>query len=249
MTMDQPYWDSVRECREMVEGLVLRTEQWIKKQPEMQDLLRLQNRAVEWLNRLHPERPGIERRAGRAQLLYDGRRSRFTRIWQEKGAFTQEVQNKFDDLSAVLLPDEVVRMKARVNWTDPISILNALQIATQRLEEFWQCRPGQSAAPAALSGSGSGRKNDSAPGTKKRRRYRQQDQDDLAQVRVLVRRMHVEGCTQSQMCERLGNMPRPPMAKWKDLTWPAAFRAPMYRDAVKTKLSKLAHAEITEFPR
>jgi hypothetical protein len=164
-------------------------------------------------------------------------------------AFDQEAQNKFDDLSTVLIRDEVERRKADVNWADPVSILKALQSAAQRLEEFWQCRPGQSAAPAAGAESGSRRKNDSAPATKRRREYRQQDEDDLAQARVLVRRMHAEGYTHSQMCKQLGNMPRPPMAKWKNLTWPAAFRDPMYRDAVKTKLSKLAHAEISEFPR
>ena len=249
MTMEQPYWDSVQECREMIEGLVLRTEQWIKRLPEMQGLLKLQNRAGERLNRLHPERPGIERRARRARLLYDGRCSRFARIWKEKGAFAQEAQNKFDDLSTVLIRDEVERRKAHVNWADPVSILKALQSAAQRLEEFWQSRPGQSAAPAAGAESGSRCKNDSAPATKKRRECRQQDKDDLAQVRVLVRRMHAERCTQSQMCDRLGNMPRPRMAHWKNLPWPAAFRDPMYHEAVKTKLSKLAHAEISEFPR
>ena len=249
MTMEQPYWDSIQECREMVEGLVLRTEQWIKRQPEMQGLLRLQNRAAERLSHLHPERPGIERRARRAQLLFEGRCSRFTRVWEEKGAFAQEAQNKFDDLSAVLIRNEVERRKAHVNWADPVSILQALQSAAQRLEEFWQCRPRESAAPAPGAGSGSRRKNDSAPATQKRREYRQQDEDDLAQVRVLVRRMHAEGRTHSQMCDQLGNMPRPPMAKWKNLTWPAAFRDPVHRDAVKTKLSKLAHAEISEFPR
>ena len=152
--MEQPYWDSLQECREMIEGLVLRTEQWIKIQPEMQGLLKLQNRAGERLNRLHPERPGIERRARRARLLYDGRCSRFARIWQEKGAFAQEAQNKFDDLSTVLIRDEVERRKAEVNWADPVSILKALQQADQRLEEFWQSRPGQSAAPAAGAESG-----------------------------------------------------------------------------------------------
>jgi hypothetical protein len=249
MTMEQPYWDSVQECREMVEGLVLRTEQWIRREPEMQRLLELQNRAREWLSRLHLERPGIERRARRARLLYEGRSSRFTRVWEEKGAFAQEAQNRFDDLSTVLIRDEVERRKAQVNWADPVSILKALQSAAQRLEEFWQCRPGQSAAPTAGAGSGSRRKNDSAPATKKRGEYRQQDEDDLAQVRVRVKQMHAEGCTQSQMCAQLGNMPRPPMAKWRNLTWQAAFRSPLHRDAVKTKLSKLAHAEISKFPR
>ena len=245
MTMEQPYWDSVQECREMVEGLVLRTEQWIKREPEIQRLLELQNRARERLGRLHFERPGIERRARRARLLYEGRSSSFTRVWEEKGAFAQEAQNRFDDLSTVLIRDEVERRKALVTWADPVSILKALQSAAQRLEEFWQCRPGQSAAPTAGAGSGSRRKNDSAPATKKRGEHRQQDEDDLAQVRVRVKQMRAEGCTQSQMCARLGNMPRPPMAKWKHLTWPEAFRDPSHRDAVKTKLSKLAHAEIS----
>lgn len=249
MTMEQPYWDSVQECREMVEGLVLRTEQWIKREPEMQRLLELQNRARERLSCLHSERPGIERRARRARLLYEGRCSRFTRVWEEKGAFVQEAQNRFDDLSTVLIRNEVERRKAQVSWADPVSILKALQSAAQRLEEFWQCRPGQSAAPAAGAGIGSRRKNDSAPATKKRGEYRQQDKDDLTQVSVHVRRMHAEGYTHSQMCDQLGNMPRPPMAKWRNLTWPAAFRDPLHRDAVKTKLSKLAHAEISKFPR
>ena len=242
MNREQSYRDALQACREMIPGLILRTERWVERQPEIQRLLKLQNRAGQRLGRIGPN---IER-AKRARLLYDGRCSRFDRIWKEKGAFDQEAQNKFDHLSTVLIRDEVERMKADVNWADPVSILKALQQAAQRLEEFWQSRPGQSAAPAARAESESRRKNDSTRVTKKRLEYLRQDEDA---VRVLVRRLHAEGCTQSQICGRLGNMPRPPMAKWKNLTWRVAYRDPGYRGAVKTKLSKLAHAEIPEFPR
>ena len=67
--MEPGYWDSVRECRELIDKLALRAEQWIKREPEIDGLLELQNRAGVWLSRLHPERPGLERRAARAASL------------------------------------------------------------------------------------------------------------------------------------------------------------------------------------
>ena len=242
MNIEQSYGDSLQECREMIAALILSTEQWVQRHPEIERLLKLQNRAGQRLGRIGPD----IKQAKRARLLYDRRCSRFARIWKEKEAFDQEAKTQFDHLSTVLIRDEVERMKAGVNWADPDSILKALQQAAQTLEEFWQSHNGQSAAPAAGAESESRRKNDSTPVIKKRPEYRRQDEDA---VRDLVRRLHAEGCSQLEMCERLGNMPRPPMAKWRNLTWLAAFRDPMYRDSVKTKLSKLAHAEIPEFPR
>jgi len=223
----------------------LRAEEWIKKQPEMQRLLKLQNRSAERLSHLHQERPGVEMRALRARRVYEGRCAKFTKVWLENDAFAQEVQTGFDSLSAVLNRDEVEHRKGELNWTDPFSVLQALRNAAQRLDEFWQCRPGQSATPAVGAGSGGGRGGDFASAARRRRR----DEDDLAEVRAQVREMHAARFTHAQMCERLGNLPRPPMAKWRHLAWPVAFRSSQYRDAVKTKLSKLAHSEISGFPR
>jgi hypothetical protein len=245
MTMEPAYWDSVWECRELIDKLALRAEQWIKREPEIDGLLELQNRAGAWLRRLHPERPGIERRAARARLLYDRRCSRFTKVWQEKGSFAQEAQERFGELSTVLIRDEVERRKAQVNWADSASILNALHGVAQRLEEFWQCRPGQDPPPAAGTVGGIRPRDVSTPEIKKRGSSRKQGEDCLSEVSVLVRRMNAEGCTHLQMCAQLGIMPRPPMARWKNLPWPVAFKDPKYHDAVKTKLSKMIHAVIS----
>jgi hypothetical protein len=248
MATEDQYWNHVRECREMVAELMLRTEQWIKRMPEIQKLLDLQERAGARLS-IRAGLPGIERRRLRANVLYKGRVSRFTKIWNEKGAFTEEALNKFDHLSTVLLLDEVERMKASVNWADPRSILSGLQVAAKRLEEFWESRPGQSGAPVADSGSGPMHIGASPRPTTSRRKSRRRDEVDLSRVRILVQELRAQGCSHQEICERLGDMPRPPLAKWRDLPWPTAFRNPKYRDAVKAKLSKLAHTEISEFPQ
>jgi hypothetical protein len=139
------YWDSVRECRELVAGLILRTEEWIKRLPEMNRLFALQERAKARTNILLGV-PGIERRRERAKILYDGRVARFTKIWNAKGAFYQEAQTQFERLSTVLTDYEVERMKARVNWADLQSILSNLKGAAKRLDEFWEARPEQNEA-------------------------------------------------------------------------------------------------------
>jgi hypothetical protein len=66
-------------------------------------------------------------------------------------------------------------------------------------------------------------------------------EDPLADVRKLVKQMCTEDTPQKEMCKRLGNMARPPGAKWRHLSWDAAFRHDDYRAAVKTKLSKMIH--------
>ena len=40
MNIEQSYWDSLQECREMIAALILRTEQWVQQQPEIQRLLK-----------------------------------------------------------------------------------------------------------------------------------------------------------------------------------------------------------------
>lgn len=132
MSTEQAYWDSVQKCREMVEELILRTEQWITRLPEMQRLLKLQERAEARLSNVHPEIPGVELRRERTRVLYAGRCARFSKIWKEKSAFTEEARTKFEDLVAVLGPDEMERRKARVNWLDPVSVLSGLKTAAQR---------------------------------------------------------------------------------------------------------------------
>ena len=141
MSTEQAYWDSVQECRGMVEELIVHTEQWIARMPEVQRLLTLQERAVARLSHVHPEIPGVERRRQRANLLHAGRSARFRKIWEEKGVFAQEAQTKFGELSAVLITDEVERRKARVNWADPVSILNALRAQRKGWMNFGRAAP------------------------------------------------------------------------------------------------------------
>lgn len=66
-------------------------------------------------------------------------------------------------------------------------------------------------------------------------------EDPLAKVRVLVKRCHADGMTHKETCDRLGTLPRPPRAMWRDLTYAQAYRDPKYRSAVKTALSKMIH--------
>jgi hypothetical protein len=46
----------------------------------------------------------------------------------------------------------------------------------------------------------------------------------LENTRELVRQMRAEGNRHQEICNRLGNHPRPPHAAWRDLPWPQAFR-------------------------
>jgi uncharacterized protein with von Willebrand factor type A (vWA) domain len=54
-------------------------------------------------------------------------------------------------------------------------------------------------------------------------RFRRKD-DELENIRQLVRQMRAERASHREICERLNNSPRPPHAAWRNLPWPQAYR-------------------------
>lgn len=62
--------------------------------------------------------------------------------------------------------------------------------------------------------------------------------DQLEVTRKLVRQMRRERLTHKEICDRLGNHPRPVRAAWKDLPWPKAYR--QHTSAVKKWISNVS---------
>jgi hypothetical protein len=60
----------------------------------------------------------------------------------------------------------------------------------------------------------------------------------LKTLKQEIMEMRKEGLSQSQICDRLGDRPRPPRSSWQKLSWTEAFRHPRFHQAVKTWLSK-----------
>ena len=58
--------------------------------------------------------------------------------------------------------------------------------------------------------------------TRRRRRARKID-DPLEATRALLKECRAAGLTYEQTCKRLGDLPRPPRATWRDLSWPKAY--------------------------
>jgi len=185
----------------------------------------------------------------RAKVANEARQTEYNeKVWHAEKSFYQDVQMTLGGLTPVLGPDEVSRLLAQVSATTSIdSIAKTVQLATQRVEEFWKAiHPPTNTNKGPASSSPIRRV--AAP-TKNRRRRPDPDEVQFAEVKAFVKQLDGERCTQEEICERLGNKPRPPHAKWRNLSWPAAFRNTRYRAAVKTKLSKIVHEEISEFPK
>ena len=70
-----------------------------------------------------------------------------------------------------------------------------------------------------------------------RRRGRRGKDPLLQKLRERVRQMREARNTHFEMCKRLGSDPRPPLAAWRDLTWPAALNSKLYNPAVRKWLS------------
>jgi hypothetical protein len=62
-----------------------------------------------------------------------------------------------------------------------------------------------------------------APGVSPRVRFRGKN-DELENIRRLVRQMRSERASHREICERLGTHPRPLHALWKNLPWPQAYK-------------------------
>ena len=76
------------------------------------------------------------------------------------------------------------------------------------------------------------------PAPKRRRRKPPKTNDDpLAQVRDLIRKMKKERASQKDMVARLGTMPRPLRTAWRHLPWDKAFYDPQFSSAVKRWIS------------
>jgi hypothetical protein len=72
-----------------------------------------------------------------------------------------------------------------------------------------------------------------------RRPKTQEHNDELQQVKIWIRQMRSEKLTHREICERLGDRPRPPRATWRFLpSWLAAYDDPKYREDVRTWISK-----------
>jgi hypothetical protein len=60
--------------------------------------------------------------------------------------------------------------------------------------------------------------------------------EQLAVTKELIKQMKKERLTHKAMCARLGDHPRPQQSRWKDLTWPIAYRK--HTSSVKKWLSQ-----------
>jgi hypothetical protein len=87
-------------------------------------------------------------------------------------------------------------------------------------------RPGGEAIiPAVLLTS-----SDDSPGVQKRRSIRERRTDPtLTKLKEDVRTLGRQGLSQQEICDRLGNRPRPPRAAWRDRTWPTAYKQCAFR--------------------
>lgn len=219
--------------------LIESAEKLCKRLPQFQRIDWLRKRAENKLSSLAPEH--IDRSIIKKRIWQKQKRSVYESAqfllyepcWNQIGNFNASVDLKLQELRREhILSDNEAPLwlsNGSLGSTLP-STLRALQTAVQRIKDH------------------SERKQGPALATEKRRRQRQPEEIDFVSVTTLVKQMHAEGCTQSEICDRLGTMPRPPLAKWRHLPWPTALRNPKYRASVKTKLSKMTHQEIPEFP-
>lgn len=65
--------------------------------------------------------------------------------------------------------------------------------------------------------------------------------DKLVDVIKQIKELRAQGCSHRDICDRLGDSPRPQTVKWKALSWPKAFGDRHHSDAVKTWISKCCH--------
>jgi hypothetical protein len=70
------------------------------------------------------------------------------------------------------------------------------------------------------------------------RRARRQEDPLMSEVKQEVVDMLAAKYTHKEICDRLGDRPRPRKAKWSRLTWPEAYR--LHLGSVKVWISKLA---------
>ncbi len=69
------------------------------------------------------------------------------------------------------------------------------------------------------------------------RRQRRRD-PGLQQLKARIGKLREEGLTHREICERLGDGLRPPYVKWRDLSWPIAYKR--HTPAVAKWLSEAA---------
>ena len=228
MSTEHQFWNAVQASRDALVPLVKLAQQYLARLPEIRRLVDHRDRAGERLNRT------------RAQIVFAGRERQVENFYKEFGTFTKEVLASFRSLGNILPKVEVERLIAEVHPSRIAATCLAVQRAAVRVEEFWECRPDRPGAPTAETTSAAGGKQS---GTENRHKRRTQGDEEWDNVRTLVRKMHDEGVTHKDMCDRLDQMARPPGAKWRTLSWRSAFKNPAYKSAVKTALSKLIHPQ------
>jgi hypothetical protein len=69
-------------------------------------------------------------------------------------------------------------------------------------------------------------------------RRRKQKDGEIEKIRLMARKMRVDGATHQQICQRLQDLPRPPRAEWRHLPWDKAYMHQLYRASVCKWLSK-----------
>jgi len=70
-----------------------------------------------------------------------------------------------------------------------------------------------------------------------RRRGRRGKDPRLEKLRERVRQMRAARYTHFAMCKALGSEQRPPLAAWRDLTWPGALNSKQFNPSVRKWLS------------
>jgi hypothetical protein len=63
-----------------------------------------------------------------------------------------------------------------------------------------------------------------ATATRKRQSPIRTLNEQVTGIRLLVKKLKAEGLSHRQMCDRLANSARPPQSRWKDLSWPMAYK-------------------------
>lgn len=132
-----------------------------------------------------------------------------TNEWH-KGWFARACRDKVNDSLASLVKEWQARaFEIEVNYLVP------------GLDAGSDSNPSQVLPSATEVAATSSKQSASEP--PRPQRVRQRD-PDLQNLKARVRKLHRDGLTHRQICDRLANSPRPPRASWRELEWPLAYK-------------------------
>jgi len=137
--MSTQYWDSAERSRTALARLAKQAQEYLVRFPGIKLLYEKANRAR--------DRIGNPRFSRRAWLVLDKYQISLDQFYGEFGAFAKEVLAAFEDLRDVLLVVEVDGFQRKVRADRIQPTCEAVLSAQQRLEEFWNARPGQLLPP------------------------------------------------------------------------------------------------------